>query len=50
MRKTTRTPAGNAAVTKVTPKARVKLPPNPFVHEILDLVEQQKTKAKKIAR
>jgi len=48
-RKTTRTPAGNAAVTKVTPKARVKLPPNPFVHEILDLVEEQKTKAKKIS-
>ena len=48
-RKATRTPAGNAAVTKVTPKAKVKLPPNPFVHEILDLVEEQKTKAKKIS-
>ena len=49
MRKTTKTPAGNARVTKVTPKTRVKLPPNPFVHEILDLVEEQKTKAKKIS-
>ena len=27
---------------------RVKLPPNPFIHEILELVEEQKTKAKKI--
>ena len=27
---------------------RVKLPPNPFVHEVLDLVDSQRTKAKKI--
>ena len=27
---------------------RVKLPPNPFIHEILDLVEDQRSKAKKI--
>ena len=27
---------------------RVKLPPNPFVHEILDLVEEQRSKAKEI--
>ena len=27
---------------------RVKLPPNPFIHEILDLVEAQRSKAKKI--
>ena len=27
---------------------RVKLPPNPFVHEILELVDSQRTKAKKI--
>ena len=27
---------------------RVKLPPNPFIHEILELVNEQKTKAKKI--
>tara|TARA_B100001113_G_C20644078_1_gene420517 strand:- start:9 stop:518 length:510 start_codon:yes stop_codon:yes gene_type:complete len=27
---------------------RVKLPPNPFIHEILDLVGEQKTKAKRV--
>ena len=26
----------------------VKLPPNPFVHEVLDLVDKQRSKAKKI--
>ena len=31
-----------------TRKTRVKLPPNPFVHEVLDLVDSQRTKAKKI--
>jgi len=31
-----------------TPKAKVKLPPNPFIHEILELVSEQKTKVKKI--
>ena len=31
-----------------TRKTRVKLPPNPFVHEVLDLVNSQRTKAKKI--
>ena len=31
-----------------TPKEQVKLPPNPFVHEILELVSKQKTKAKKV--
>ena len=31
-----------------TRKPRVKLPPNPFVHEILELVDSQRTKAKKI--
>ena len=31
-----------------TTKAKVKLPPNPFIHEILELVNEQKTKAKKI--
>ena len=39
-KKTTRKPR--------TPKARVKLPPNPFLHEILELVNEQKTKAKKV--
>ena len=31
-----------------TRNPRVKLPPNPFVHEILELVDKQRTKAKKI--
>ena len=31
-----------------TPKAKVKLPPNPFIHEILELVSEQRSKAKKI--
>ena len=31
------------------PVRRVKLPPNPFMHEILELVGDQKTKAKKVA-
>ena len=29
-------------------KTKKELPPNPFIHEILNLVEEQKTKAKKI--
>jgi len=33
---------------KVKAKAPVKLPPNPFQSEILDLVSKQRTKAKKI--
>ena len=31
-----------------TRKTRVKLPPNPFIHEVLELVSKQRTKAKKI--
>ena len=31
-----------------TRKTRVKLPPNPFIHEILELVSSQRTKAKKV--
>ena len=31
-----------------SPVKKVELPPNPFVHEILDYVESQKTKAKKV--
>ena len=31
-----------------TRKTRVKLPPNPFAHEVLELASKQKTKAKKI--
>ena len=34
---------------KTTPrKTRVKLPPNPFAHEVFELVSKQRTKAKKI--
>ena len=44
----TRTPAGSAAIKTKKIVKRVKLPPNPFIHEILNLVEEQKTKAKKI--
>ena len=32
--------------TKTTTK--VKLPPNPFIHEVLELVSKQRTKAKKV--
>ena len=35
-------------MTKTTRKTRVKLPPNPFAHEVLELASKQKTKAKKI--
>ena len=34
--------------TRRKPTIVAKLPPNPFVHEILELVESQRTKAKKI--
>ena len=44
----TRTPAGSAAIKTKKIVKRVELPPNPFIHEILDHVEEQKTKAKKI--
>ena len=33
---------------KRTTTKKVQLPPNPFVHEVLDLVDSQRTKAKKI--
>lgn len=48
MRKTSRTPAGSASIKTQKVVKRVKLPPNPFIHEILEHVEGQKTKAKKI--
>ena len=40
----TRTPAGSAAIKTKKIVKRVELPPNPFIHEILDHVEEQKTK------
>ena len=30
------------------PVKRVKLPPNPFIHEIFDLASEQRTKAKRV--
>ena len=32
-----------------SPAKRLKLPPNPFIHEILELASSQRTKAKKIS-
>jgi hypothetical protein len=34
--------------TKKETTSKPKLPPNPFIHEILDLASKQKTKAKKV--
>ena len=34
--------------TKTKPTTKVKLPPNPFIHEVLELVSKQRTKAKKV--
>ena len=34
--------------TKMTTKTKQKLPPNPFVHEVLELVSKQRSKAKKV--
>ena len=34
--------------TKKKTKANLDLPPNPFVFEVLDLVDKQRSKAKKI--
>ena len=39
----TTTPKKKTTTTRV-----VKLPPNPFIHEILDYVASQKTKPKKV--
>ena len=47
MRKT-KTPAGTTSIRTKKVVKRVELPPNPFIHEILDHVEEQKTKIKKI--
>ena len=44
------TPTKTAKTTtkRKAPVKRVKLPPNPFIHEILELVSSQRTKAKKV--
>ena len=44
----TQTPKKTTTRKPRTTKAKVKLPPNPFIHEILDLVEEQRSKAKKV--
>ena len=40
------TPAKKKTTTRTV--KRVKLPPNPFIHEILELVSEQRTKAKRV--
>ena len=45
----TQTPKKTTTRKPRTPQKRIKLPPNPFIHEILELVDEQKTKAKKVA-
>ena len=44
----TQTPKKTTTGKPRVSKAKVKLPPNPFMHEILELVSDQKTKAKKV--
>ena len=45
----TQTPKKTTTRKPRVSKAKVKLPPNPFMHEILELVDEQKTKAKKVS-
>ena len=45
---TTPTPKKTTTRKRKAPVKKVQLPPNPFIHEILDLVEQQRTKPKKV--
>jgi hypothetical protein len=42
------TPTKKTTTTRRKPTVVAKLPPNPFVHEILELVDKQRTKVKKI--
>ena len=44
----TPTPTKKTTTRKKPVVKRVKLPPNPFIHEILDLVSEQRTKAKRV--
>ena len=44
-----RAPAKKTAAKKTAaPAAPKKLPPNPFIHEVLDVVSKQRTNAKKV--
>ena len=42
------TPTTKKTTTRKPAVKRVKLPPNPFIHEILELVSEQRTKAKRV--
>ena len=42
------TPTTKKTASRKPTVKRVKLPPNPFIHEILDLVSEQRTKAKRV--
>ena len=42
------TPTTKKTTTRKPAVKRVKLPPNPFIHEILELVGEQRTKAKRV--
>tara|TARA_B100000427_G_scaffold306051_1_gene292488 strand:+ start:452 stop:964 length:513 start_codon:yes stop_codon:yes gene_type:complete len=44
----TTTPKKKTTTKRKAPVKRVKLPPNPFIHEIFDLVSEQRTKAKRV--
>ena len=48
MTTTKKTTTRKSTPRKRTAAKKVKLPPNPFIHEILELVDEQRTKAKKI--
>ena len=42
------TPTTKKTTSRKPTVKRVKLPPNPFIHEILELVSEQRTKAKRV--
>ena len=42
------TPTTKKTASRKPTVKRVKLPPNPFIHEILELVGEQRTKAKRV--
>ena len=42
------TPTTKKTASRKPTVKRVKLPPNPFIHEILELVSEQRTKAKRV--
>ena len=42
------TPTTKKTASRKPTVKRVKLPPNPFIHEIFELVSEQRTKAKRV--